>query len=284
MGTGIVRPELAARFGAGGYRRPRQRGAPSTPARLSPTRPTTPSTLRSRPATRVTSMRGSGSASTRPPEPLRWSIRSSPAAGWSDRRSCCRRFREGAALVEGFRGDVFVWLRLEPAGRRRATCAIRPGSNGRCWRRRSRGTSSPTSPSATNPSTAPTRGSTSDESMPSAPSRKPVGAAHRAAPEREGRWREFSQGVDRAAAGSAAASRSARSTPAPATPASWRSTPSPTPTTTSSASACASWPRRGTPTCCWSPARSRSTCARRWSAPMPPRPRRSGWRPPAAAP
>ena len=42
-----------------------------------------------------------------------------------------------------------------------AISAIRPGSNGRCWRRRSRATSSPTSPSATNPSTAPIRGTIS---------------------------------------------------------------------------------------------------------------------------
>ena len=61
----------------------------------------------------------------------------------------------------------------------------------------------------------------------------------------------------RRAAGSAAAFRSARWTPAPATAASWRSTPSTTPSTTSSGSACASSPRRATPTCCSSPARSR---------------------------
>ncbi len=38
-----------------------------------------------------------------------------------------------------------------------AICAIRPGSSGRCSKRRSRATSSPTSRSATNPSTAPIR-------------------------------------------------------------------------------------------------------------------------------
>ena len=45
-----------------------------------------------------------------------------------------------------------------PTARSRAAiCATRPGSNGRCWKRRSRATSSPTSRSATNPSTAPIR-------------------------------------------------------------------------------------------------------------------------------
>ena len=44
-----------------------------------------------------------------------------------------------------------------------ATCAIRPGSSGRCSRRRSRATSSPTSRSAINPSTARIPAMTSDE-------------------------------------------------------------------------------------------------------------------------
>ena len=39
------------------------------------------------------------------------------AAGWSDRAPTCRTGAgEGAALVEGFRGDVFAWVRLA-AGR-----------------------------------------------------------------------------------------------------------------------------------------------------------------------
>ena len=47
------------------------------------------------------------------------------------------------------------------AGSRAAICAIRPGSSGRCWKPRSRATSSPTSRSATNRSTAPIRGTIS---------------------------------------------------------------------------------------------------------------------------
>ena len=43
------------------------------------------------------------------------------------------------------------------AASRAATCATRPGSSGRCWKPRSRATSSPTSRSATNRSTAPIR-------------------------------------------------------------------------------------------------------------------------------
>src|SRR5438105_826850 len=77
----------------------------------------------------------------------------------------------------------------------------------------------------------------------------------------------------------AAASRSARSTPARATAASSRSTRSTTCSTTWSASACASSPRRATPTCCSLPARSQRTCAKRWSAPIrPPRTRNGWWR------
>ena len=58
------------------------------------------------------------------------------------RRAPC----EGFALVEAFRGDVFAHVRLAGDGRSRAAiCATRHGSNGRCSRRRSRATSSPTS-------------------------------------------------------------------------------------------------------------------------------------------
>jgi Ni,Fe-hydrogenase III large subunit len=37
------------------------------------------------------------------------------------------RAREAAAVVEGFRGDVFVWLRLDDAGRV-ARCHVRDPS------------------------------------------------------------------------------------------------------------------------------------------------------------
>ena len=70
----------------------------------------------------------------------------------ADRRSCCdglpggplpRRAaaageaREGMALVEGFRGDILVWLRLDPDNSDRALplARSRPGSSGRCSKR-----------------------------------------------------------------------------------------------------------------------------------------------------
>ncbi len=46
-----------------------------------------------------------------------------------------------------------------------ATCAMRRGSNGRCWRSRSKATSSPTFRSATNRSTAPIRDMTSSDAQ-----------------------------------------------------------------------------------------------------------------------
>ena len=162
-----------------------------------------------------------------------------------------------SAMVEAFRGDILVWVRLDADGKSSAaTCAIRPGSNGRCWKRRSKATSSPTSRSATNPSTAPIR-DTISEAPPCADSvRKSICATPVTEPP---------PAADDAALAELAASarprraqqarpqprRSARSTPAPATAASSRSTRSTTPSTISSASACASSPRHATPTCCW---------------------------------
>ena len=87
---------------------------------------------------------------------------------------------EGMAVIEGFRGDVLVWLRLgADAASSAVTCAIRPGSNGRCSRRRSRATSSPTFRSATNPSTAPTRATISSHAPRQASESVPA-TAHRA--------------------------------------------------------------------------------------------------------
>ena len=80
-------------------------------------------------------------------------------ARWRRRRATAKAWR----LVEGFRGDVLVWVRLDgTAASRAAICAIRPGFSGRCSKRRSKATSSPTSRSATNPSTAPIRGMISE--------------------------------------------------------------------------------------------------------------------------
>ena len=70
---------------------------------------------------------------------------------------------EGAALVEGFRGDIFVWVRIGAAGVVQR-CHLRDPSwfiNGRCSKRRSRAISSLIFRSATNRSTVPIRGTTS---------------------------------------------------------------------------------------------------------------------------
>ena len=62
---------------------------------------------------------------------------------------------EGLGLVEGFRGDVLAWVRLDGDGASRAAiCAIRPGFNGRFSKLRSKAISSPTFRSAINRSTA----------------------------------------------------------------------------------------------------------------------------------
>ena len=163
---------------------------------------------------------------------------------------------EGLALVEGFRGDVLAWVRLEGVAR----CALPPARSllvpvaaaggrhrGQHRRRLSR--------SATNRSTAPIRGTISKalrmrrilfESLFARPltERRPAqdDAVSRNSP---------SVSIAPRGGGLAAASRSAKSTPARATAASWKSMRSTMPSTISSASACASSPRRATPTCCW---------------------------------
>ena len=77
----------------------------------------------------------------------------SPAAGRRRRLGLGRRFpRRRAGLGAPRRRGAS----------RAATCAIRLGFSGRCWKRRSRATSSPTSRSATNRSIARIRGTISD--------------------------------------------------------------------------------------------------------------------------
>ncbi len=109
----------------------------------------------------------SGSASARSSKACRWSSRSctgfrpGPSASRCHARPQAMRAK-AMALVEGFRGDVLVWLRIAPtAASRAATCATLRGSSGRCSRPPSKATSSPTSRYATSRSTAPTRAMTS---------------------------------------------------------------------------------------------------------------------------
>ena len=62
---------------------------------------------------------------------------------------------EGLGVAEAFRGDVLVWLKLDGKGRvARAICGTPPGSSGPYWKQRSRAILSPTFHSATNRSTA----------------------------------------------------------------------------------------------------------------------------------
>ncbi len=69
----------------------------------------------------------------------------------------------GVAVTEAFRGDVFLSIRGWVTTATWLTCtpATPPGSNGRCLKRQSRTTSSPTFRSATSRSTAPIRGTIS---------------------------------------------------------------------------------------------------------------------------
>ena len=141
--------------------------------------------------------------------------------------------------------------RRRRARSRAATCAMRRGSSGRCWRPRLKATSSPTSRSATNRSTAPIRGMISSDAQDSvrkpdctvrSPSRRHAGRGRRSPSSRNA-------SIARHARGSAVRCPSVRSTPAPAMAASWKSTRSTMHSTISSASACASSPRRAMPTC-----------------------------------
>jgi len=162
--TGILKGELARKFGAGGF----VGRASGRALSMSPHAAIAYDELQfDVPVlTEGDVMRGSGCASARssrvsadradspslPEGPVRIDV---PEAGET---------REGYALVESFRGDVFVWLRIDCGGKKSpaATCAIHPGSSGRCWKSRSKATSSPTSLYATSRSDVRYRGTTDD--------------------------------------------------------------------------------------------------------------------------
>ena len=257
--TGILRPRAGAAIRRRRLCRPRQRAAPSMRARRSGYPPydqldfEVPVLDGGRRQCARLGPHPRGRAEPRLIEQILARLPDGADRGRDRRRA--GDAREGLALVEGFRGDVLVWLRLD--GRhasRAAICATRPGSSGRCWKPRSKATSSPTSRSATNRSTAPIRGTIS-RTPPCASIlfeslvRRPLTEAPPAAGRRGAGRARRAASTARRGAGSAAASRSARSMPAPATAASWKSTRSTTPSTISSASACASSPRRAMPTC-----------------------------------
>ncbi len=121
----------------------------------------------------------------------------------------------------------FGWRSTPRAGSPAATCAIRPGSSGRFWRPRSRTTSSPTSRSATNPSTAPIPGRISERRTCEVSARRtdpPAADRTGARPPTPPRSPSLARRCSaRRGRGSAAASPSARSMPARAMAANWRS-------------------------------------------------------------
>ena len=257
--TGIVTPELARQFGAGGYvgrasgrafdARRHRRLCALRRACTSTCRCSTAGDVDARVWIRIREVEQSLSLLEqmldRPAGRARSRI-DAAAAGESARG-------HGAGRRLPRRRAGLAAARRQTDGSRAATCAIRPGSSGRCSKRRSRATSSPTSRSATNPSTAPIPGTISEAHM-----RKllfesliRVAADRAAAAPDDAALAELAHSARRGAArgGSAAACRSARSMPAPATAASSKSTRSTTPSTISSASACASSPRRAMPTC-----------------------------------
>ena len=164
VGTGILSPALARQFGCGGYvGRASGRGFDARRiARLS--------------AVRCAAVRGAGARRRRrgrphlDPHPRgraeRGVDRSDPRAALRRGRSLirsarcrCGQAREGMALVEGFRGDVLVWVQDRRRRQHRALPPARPVvvPVAACSRPRSRATSSPTSPCATSRSTARTR-------------------------------------------------------------------------------------------------------------------------------
>ena len=159
---------------------------------------------------------------------------------------------EGLGLVEAFRGDVLVWLRLDGKGRDRALPSARrvlvpvaaAGGRDRGQHRRRLPALQQIVQLLLFGARPLAMRKTLFESFTHGPLTEPPPAPDEAA---SPSWRKASTAPR--ARGSAARCRSARSTPAPATAASWKSMRSATRSTISNASACASSPRRATPTC-----------------------------------
>ena len=142
VGTGILSPQLARQFGAGGYvgrasgRAFDARRAPGYPPydRLQFEVPVLEEgDVNARVWIRIREVEQSMSIDRPDPaascRPGLSAVRLPPSRN--------RRRREGVALVEGFRGDVLVWVedRGRTAASSAATCATPPGSSGRCSRR-----------------------------------------------------------------------------------------------------------------------------------------------------
>ena len=172
--TGIVKPELARQYGAGGYigrASGRSFDARRTPGyapygELSfdvPVR--SEGDVDARVWIRVREIEQSLALIEQiterlPPGPIRIdALAASRATGHA----------RGSPWSKGFAATSWPGCGWGATGQSRAlTCAILHGSNGRYWRRPSKATSSPTFLSATNPSTAPTRGTISESMRPCA--------------------------------------------------------------------------------------------------------------------
>ena len=258
--TGVLKPALARQYAAGGY--VGRASGRSFDARRNLAYPPYDSlALRGAGAERRRRQcagldpRARGRAEPLPdrpdPEPASRKARCGPTCRHRRRRG------EGLAVVEGFRGDILVWLRLRDGRIERCHLRDPRGFSGRCSRPPSKATSSRIFRSATNRSTAPIPATISEGSH---EMRKLLfqslfrGPLTEAAPSPDDAALEelaAARSAARRGGGSAAACRSARSMPAPATDASWKFMRSTTPITTSSASVCASSPRRATPMCLW---------------------------------
>ena len=164
--TGIVKPELGAPIRGRRLYRPRVRPRLRCSARASPIAPydelrfevpvLDEGDVNARVWIRIREVEQSLSADRANP----WRDLPEGAIKATHRRE--RRLRGTGIAPKLFAATFWCGSGSTPkAGCRAAICAMRPGSNGRCWKLRSRAISSPTSRSATNHSTAPTRDTTS---------------------------------------------------------------------------------------------------------------------------
>ena len=125
VGTGILSPQLARQFGAGGYvgrasgalvrRAPRPGISALRPA---PVRSAGARGGRRGRAHLDPDSRGRTKHGLDRPDPARAAVRASLQSAWRPSRPA--EPREGVALVESFRGDILVWVRIGPDGTDRA--------------------------------------------------------------------------------------------------------------------------------------------------------------------
>ena len=129
VGTGIVTAALAKQYAAGGYVGRASGRDLRCPPGSGLCRRMTICASRCRCSTRVTSTPASGSGFAKSSRAFPWQTRfwtGFPAARYACRSPSEAGPREGMALVEGFRGDILVWLRLD--GGRIDRCHLRDPS------------------------------------------------------------------------------------------------------------------------------------------------------------